>query len=127
MANTPGFNDVMGNMTDAKDAVADSAREAGRSLAEQVDKSRETAAGGLGKAAAAIRNSADHIPGVKTLANSARTTANSLDSAADYVRSHDANGMMSDVHGVVRRNPGTALLVAAAFGFVVAKLFSHSE
>ncbi len=49
------------------------------------------------------------------------------DAATDYVRSHDADSMMSDVHVAVRRNPGLSLIIAAALGFVVARLFSGND
>ncbi|MEQ1759668.1 MAG: hypothetical protein ABL986_15225 [Vicinamibacterales bacterium] len=127
MANTTNFNDVMSNeLADAKEVVTETAREATLSLTDRLDQTRDTAATGLGKAASALRSAADRIP-AKPLASTAHTTANSLDSAADYVRSRDASGMMSDVHGMVKRNPGSALVIAAAFGFVVAKLFTSND
>ena len=44
---------------------------------------------------------------------------------ADYVRTHDAKRMMADVETVVKNNPGPALLVAAAFGFVLGRALTR--
>ena len=48
----------------------------------------------------------------------ASAAADRLSTTADYMRTHDAKRMMADVETVVKNNPGPALLIAAAFGFI---------
>lgn len=60
-----------------------------------------------------------------TVRNFARAAAQRLNAGADYVRSHDAKRMMADVRTVVTDNPGLALIVAAAGGFLVGRALSR--
>ena len=55
----------------------------------------------------------------------AHAAADRLSTGADYVRSHDASRMMTDVETVVKNNPGRALALAAAFGFIVGRALSR--
>jgi ElaB/YqjD/DUF883 family membrane-anchored ribosome-binding protein len=99
------------------DAVGDAAA--------TIDDSRSTAADGLDTAASALHDRADDLPGGKTVRNFARATADRLSTSADYVRSHDAKRMMADVETLVKTNPGPALAVAAAFGFLLGRALSR--
>ena len=65
------------------------------------------------------------LPGGETVRNVARATADRLGSSAEYVRSHDAKRMMADVESFVKSNPGPALAVAAAFGFLLGRALSR--
>jgi ElaB/YqjD/DUF883 family membrane-anchored ribosome-binding protein len=89
-----------------------------------MDQSRSTAADGLETAALAVHDRADDLPGGDTVRNFARATADRLSTSADYVRSHDAKRMVADVETFVKSNPGPALVVAAAFGFLLARSLS---
>jgi hypothetical protein len=64
-------------------------------------------------------------PGGETVRHLARATANRLSTSADYVRSHNAKRMVADVETFVKGNPGPALVVAAAFGFLFARALSR--
>ena len=90
-----------------------------------LDDSRSTAADGLDAAASALRDRADDLPGGETVRNVARATAERLSSGADYVRGHDARRVMADVETFVKSNPGPALAVAAAFGFLLGRALSR--
>jgi hypothetical protein len=48
-----------------------------------------------------------------------------LASTADYIRDNDLKSMMTDVQTLVKKNPGPALLTAAALGFMMARTFSR--
>ena len=117
--------------TTARD-VTQRARNAAASMTDAVgdaaaaiDDSRSTAADGLDTAASALRDRADDLPGGETVRNVARATADRLSTSADYVRSHDAKRMMADVETFVKSNPGPALAVAAAFGFLLGRALSR--
>src|SRR5262245_10292408 len=69
----------------------------------------------------AIEEGAEKIPGGQRVKEFTQAAADSLSTTADYVRSHDARRMVSDVEAVVRNNPGPALLIAAAVGFMLGR------
>jgi hypothetical protein len=48
-----------------------------------------------------------------------------MHSGAEYLRANDVETMMSDLMDTVRRNPGAALLGAAAVGFILARALSR--
>ena len=102
---------------EAKDAMFETARAATR----KVDEARSVASDQLEGAASAIGEQADTLPGGRRVKEFAQAAADRLSSGADYVRSHDARRMMTDVETAVRKNPGPALLIAAAVGFVLGR------
>ena len=106
---------------DAGASMADATSDAAAAL----DDSRSTVAEGLDTAAAALQDRADDLPGSETVRNAARATAARLSDSADYVRSHDAKRMRADVETFVKSNPGPALAVAAAFGFLLGRALSR--
>lgn len=107
--------------------VKDKVSEAGRTAADKIDEKRGAAAGGLEKAASALHEKAESLPGGEKVTSLAHATADKLSSTADYVRDHNVNRMMSDVETVVKNNPGPSLLVAAAVGFLVGRAFSSND
>ena len=111
---TEGARDVATSMTDAA-----------RDTAATIDESRSTAADRLAAAASALHDRAADLPGGETVRKVARTTADRLGSSAEYVRTHDAKRMMADVGSFVKSNPGPALAVAAAFGFLLGRALSR--
>ena len=119
-ADTPA-RDLSQRARDTGASVIDAAANA----AGAIDDSRSTAADGLDAAASALRDRVDDLPGGETVRNVARATAERLSSGADYVRSHDAKRVMADVETFVKSNPGPALAVAAAFGFLLGRALSR--
>lgn len=101
------------------------AAEMGQKVVDTLDENRGAAASGLESAASTLRDKAGTLPGGERVANAARTTADAVGVAADYVRENDLRGMMADVQKVVKNNPGPALLIAAALGFLIARTFSR--
>jgi ElaB/YqjD/DUF883 family membrane-anchored ribosome-binding protein len=112
--------------------VAERARNAATSVsggasdaAAAIDEGRSAAADGLDMAASALHDKAGDLPGGETVRRVARATAERLGTGADYVRSHDAKRMVADVESFVKSNPGPALAVAAAFGFLLGRALSR--
>jgi ElaB/YqjD/DUF883 family membrane-anchored ribosome-binding protein len=108
----------------ARNAVS-SMTDAAGDAAAALDEKRSTAADGLDTAASALHDRADDLPGGETVRNVAHATADRLSTGADYVRSHDAKRMMADVESFVKSNPGPALAIAAAFGFLLGRALSR--
>jgi ElaB/YqjD/DUF883 family membrane-anchored ribosome-binding protein len=104
-------------LTEAKESMLDM----GRTASHKVNEGRETAADRLEGAASAIHERADQLPGGPQVEEFAHAAADRLTTTADYMRSHDARRMMADVERLVKNNPGPALIVAAACGFLLSR------
>ena len=113
------------DMTEGARKAAASMSDAARDAAATIDESRSTAADGIVAAASGLHDRAADLPGGETVRNVARATADRLGSSAEYVRTHDAKRMMADVESFVKSNPGPALAVAAAFGFLLGRALSR--
>jgi len=96
-------------------------REAADRVREATDEGRTMVAERLDSAASTIEDRAGDLPGGSRVKEFAQAAADRLGTTADYMRSHDAKRMMADVETVVRNNPGPALLVAAALGFLIGR------
>lgn len=110
-------------LSDTAATAKEKASELGRQATEQVDAKRGPAADTLENAAAAVHDKADTLPGGETVRGAAHAAADKLESTAGYIREHDVRTMISDLEGIVRRNPGPALLSAAAIGFLIGRAF----
>jgi ElaB/YqjD/DUF883 family membrane-anchored ribosome-binding protein len=100
-----------------KAAVAD----VGRRTVDSLDAQRHPAAAALERTASALHQQTESVAGA------AHATADTLDATADYVRKNDMKAMAKDVRGLVRRYPGSALAVAGAAGFLVARMFRSRD
>jgi ElaB/YqjD/DUF883 family membrane-anchored ribosome-binding protein len=109
--------EVADRAREASAAISDAARRAGQTI----DESRSAWADTLDSTASTIRDGADDLSGGSRARDFARGTANRLSGVADYVRSHDTSRIVGDVERVVKNNPGPALVVAAAFGFLLGR------
>ena len=86
-----------------------------------------SAASGLEDAADTLHQRADQLPGGEKVTNMAHTAADKLSATADYVRENDFSSMVNDVEGIVKKNPGPALVVAGVLGFLLARAFSSDS
>jgi ElaB/YqjD/DUF883 family membrane-anchored ribosome-binding protein len=115
--NTPVGNRLADKTASFGNELADRATEAKDSMSDMV----ETAS----KKVDAVQERVGELPGGQRVMELASAAADRLSTTADYVRTHDARRMMADVETVVKNNPGPALLVAAAFGFVLGRAFTR--
>jgi len=118
---------VSEKVSDAAGQVKDKVSDLGRTAADKIDENRDAAAGRIERAASALHEKADGLPGGKKVSSFAHATADKLSSTADYVREHDVNRMMADVVTVVKNNPGPSLLAAAVIGFLVGRAFTRND
>ena len=124
VADEPNLGEkISDTATQVKDKVSD----LGCMAADKIDENRDTSAGGLYKAASALHDKADSLPGGEKVSGLAHATADKLSSTGDYVRDHDVNRMIADVETLVKNNPGRSLLAAAAIGFLVGRAFSSND
>jgi ElaB/YqjD/DUF883 family membrane-anchored ribosome-binding protein len=114
-------------LADTAGQVKDKVAVLGRSAADKVDENRGAAASGLQKAASALHEKAESLPGGEKISSMAHAAAEHMSSTADYVREHDVEGMMTDVETLVKNNPGRSLLAAAVIGFLLGRTFSSND
>jgi ElaB/YqjD/DUF883 family membrane-anchored ribosome-binding protein len=84
---------------------------------------KESIASGIDSAAHTLREKAESLPGGAKVASAAQATSDAMETAADYVRDQDFEGMIDDAQELVKRHPGAVLLAAAALGFVIGRSF----
>jgi ElaB/YqjD/DUF883 family membrane-anchored ribosome-binding protein len=102
-------------VSEATSHLRDTAADFGRSAAANIDRNLRNAAGALESTASKLRR-----PGSEgKVANLANTTADKLQSTANYFRTHDTHDMLHGVESWARRNPGAAIGSALALGFVL--------
>lgn len=114
---------VSDKVSDTASAIKQKVSEAGHQAGGQINAKRGPAADALEDTASTIHEKAESLPGGDTVKSVAHSTADKLESTADYIREHDIRSMLSDVEDVVRRNPGPSLLIAAAAGFLIGRAF----
>jgi ElaB/YqjD/DUF883 family membrane-anchored ribosome-binding protein len=102
---------------EAKDKIAD----LGRKTVDQIDAQRESVASTLNKTASALHEQGENAAGL------AHTTADKLETTADYLRQHDLKAMMSDVEELAKRYPGQCLAAAVGVGFLLGRVFRNSD
>ena len=107
-------NPLEQSLKNSAESVADRASSRASDIKESVSDMARTAA-------AAVRDRADQLPGGQKVQQFAQAAAERLGTTADYVRNQDPKRMLADVQRVVRNNPGSSLVVAAALGFVIGR------
>lgn len=116
--------DLGSRASDAANQVKDKAAEMGRNAVGSLDRGIDSAAEALQSTASSLRSKAPAGGRVGDMANRA---AEKMEGAASYMREHDVRDMVGDLEGVVRRNPGPSLLIAAAFGFLLGSAIRGSS
>ncbi len=141
----PGNSYNPGKVSSTVNQAADAARDAGgnlisraqdkvagmgRDLVAAVDGKRESAANAMTNAAGQLHQGGDRIAnaahgGAEKVESLAHGAADSLRSGADFVRDHDLKAMLESVENYVRKNPGTAMIVAGLVGFMAAHVIRN--
>lgn len=121
MANSETMNETWQQTSNRAAEYAGEAKEKaaelGRDAEQKMNQKRESAANALKNTAGSLRDRAHSSS--EAIANFGDRTADRLENTANYLREHDMRGMMGDLEGMVRRNPGPSLIAAAAFGFLL--------
>lgn len=109
--------EVTDKLATAKEKVGD----LGRKALDAIDAQRAPAANTLHRTASALHQTGEKV------GSAAHATGDKVQATADYLRQTDVKGMMNDVHGLVKRYPGQSLAVAAAVGFLLARVFRNND
>ena len=119
---------LSGKTADAKQAIKDGANKYGTQAA---DKARTLAEDGKARAGNALDQLAQLLNDAAGQVDDklgaqyggyARSAADSVSGFADQVKAKDIDALVEDATALVRKSPGVAVGVAAAAGFVVARL-----
>ena len=103
-------------VSDATSQIRHTAEDFGRSAADNINRNMKSAASALDSTASALRRAPN--TGGK-LGSIAHSTAGKLESGAQYMRTHDTQDVLRGMESYTRRQPGVALGVAAAVGFLI--------
>ena len=100
-------------------ALKAKAQDVGAKAAQRADQARVSAAAGLDSVASTLHEKGERV------ASAAHSAADRVSYGAQYLRDNDLQSMLSDFMDVIRRNPGPALLGAAALGFLLGRALSR--
>jgi len=115
------LGDVKDRVSDAASKMKDKANQMAETVSEKLDQQRQSAADTLGRAASAVHENADRLPGGPKVANLTHSVADGIESTASYLRRHDLSGMGKDLMDVCRRYPKQSLVAALAVGFLIGR------
>lgn len=125
MAESTLDNGSSGRAADAVAGGVGRAKQQAGEIAEQaankVNSARQPIADKLHGAASAVRGQAESLAAGEGVVGVAQSAADKLESSAAYIESHDAREMVNDLMAVVKKHPTQSLLIAGAFGFLIAR------
>lgn len=113
---TPSAQDPAGNDDGGRlGALKSKAQDAAARASQRADQARAGAASGLDSVASQLHEKGERV------ASAAHSAADAVSHGAEYLRANDLQTMLSDLMDVIRRNPGPALVGAAALGFLLGR------
>lgn len=111
-----------GPQADNVQAIRDKGADIGRTVLDRLDSSRQTVASGLGTAAVRLHDGGNALATrAGHVGHMVHGAADSVAAAGDYVRSHQAGEMWSDLTTTLRAHPGKSLLAAVAVGYLAGR------
>ena len=115
------LNQMKDCVSDLTSKMRDKAGQVAETVSEKVGQQRENAAHTLRRAASALHDRADDVPGGPKAVNIAHNIADGMESTASYLRRHDFSRMGKDLLDVCRRHPAKSLVAAVAVGFFLGR------
>jgi ElaB/YqjD/DUF883 family membrane-anchored ribosome-binding protein len=112
--------EMTGKAQDKAKEMTGKAEEVGGKAQDKADQGMDSAASGLGQAASKMREQGAQREGA--VGTAAAKTADTLDSASQFLQNKDTAQLMDDVEAFVRQKPVESLLIAAGIGFVLSKI-----
>ena len=121
LLNNTNLSDVKDRLSDTTSKMKEKVGQMADTASKTIDQQRQNAADTLGRAASAVHENADKLPGGPKVANLTHSVADGIESTASYLRRHDLSGMGKDVMDVCRRYPTQSLVAALAVGFLIGR------
>ena len=119
--NNTGLSDVKDRLSDTTSKMKEKVGQMADTASKTIDQQRQNASDTLGRAASAVHENADKLPGGPKVANLTHSVADGIESTASYLRRHDLAGMGKDLMDVCRRYPTQSLVAALAVGFLIGR------
>jgi ElaB/YqjD/DUF883 family membrane-anchored ribosome-binding protein len=118
----PGTNSgsMQGRAQEMAGTAQEKAAEMGHKAQDQVDKGTDQAASGLQQAADKLRDQTEGSSGMP--AQAGVKVADTMETAATYLREHDTEDMVGDLEKYVKAHPTTALAGAVVAGFFIGRM-----
>lgn len=113
-------SEMTGKAQDKASEITGKAEEMGGKAQEKADQGIDAAASGLGQAAGKLRQQGEQREGA--VGDAAVKTAETFDSASQYLKGKDTTQLMNDLEDFVRQKPVESLLIAAGIGIVLSKI-----
>lgn len=127
--NTTGDANAFGSKTEqAKQTVKDYSSKYGAQATDKIrtlaDTGKERAVDGLGQLSQLITDAAAQVDDKlgAQYGDYARSAAGAVNSLSDQIKGKDVEELIDDARAFVRKSPGVAVGVAAALGFVIARV-----
>jgi ElaB/YqjD/DUF883 family membrane-anchored ribosome-binding protein len=121
LLNKTGLSDVKDQVSETTSKVKEKVGQMADTASQTIDQQRQNVADTLGRAASAVHENADKLPGGPKVANLTHSMADGIESAASYLERHDLSGMGKDLMDVCRRYPTQSLVAALAVGFLIGR------
>jgi ElaB/YqjD/DUF883 family membrane-anchored ribosome-binding protein len=102
------------------DQAKEKASEYGEKAQEQAELAKDQAAGGIERAADALRERSESMEG--TPAQAGIKVADSMETAAAYLKDHNTTEMWGDLERYAKQHPGQALAGAVVTGFILGRI-----
>lgn len=100
--------------------LADRAKETASNLAQKAEDTTDDALASMGQRMSSVAGSLRQAaPRSGVVGSTAGAVASGLESGGRYLQEHGVNDMVSDLTGVIRRNPLPALGIAFGVGFLI--------
>ena len=115
------LDEVKERVSDVAAKTKNKAGEMAEVVSEKLDEQRENAAEGLNRAATAMHEKADRVPGGPKVVNLTHNIADGMESTATYLREHDFAKMGEDLMDVCRKYPTQSFVAALAIGFLIGR------
>jgi ElaB/YqjD/DUF883 family membrane-anchored ribosome-binding protein len=106
--------------SDMAGKVQEKAGNVGAQAQEQANAGMDKAAAGLGQAADVLRSQGSQREGA--VGTAATRTADTLESASQYLHEKDTDQLVQDIEAFVRKRPVESVLIAAGVGFLLSRL-----
>ena len=107
-----------------KETATKAARQAGEKARELVSETTARAAGALNDVSRMVNDAAETVDEKvgPQYGRYARNAADALANFSETLKNKDADDLIADARGFVRKSPAVAIGIAAALGFVVARV-----
>ncbi|MFM9828136.1 MAG: hypothetical protein ACKVOB_05230 [Sphingomonas sp.] len=121
---TATANEAASTAQTVKDAATKATKQAGDKARELVSESTTRAAGALSEVSRMVHDAAETVDEKigPQYGRYARSAAEALSNFSDTLKEKNADDLIEDARGFVRKSPAVAIGIAAALGFVVARV-----